>query len=122
MWSSCLFRLFWAVTVSQTCLVLMALAVLRRPGQVFGRKFCIQTYDVFLMTGLKCSFITLYQGNVLWRSLVAALVNTGHRAEAVLVVLPHYEFLFPMCLQCVFLSRKTLCGSHTVGEGVSPPP
>lgn len=105
MWSSCLFRLFLAVTVPQTCLVSLTLAVLRRSGQAFYRKFCIGIYLFY--SWLDCGYGFWGSRSQRWSALsslynkgtlITVGVNVGHLAEAVLVRLPHHEVTLFRCV------------------------
>lgn len=119
-WSSCLFRLFLAWTVSQTFLVSMMLTVLKRMGQILCRMSLFGIH-LALFSGLdrlwvlrkqvseaKCFLIILSQRNLLSRPLTMyrfTLVAGWGRGK----------LLFPM----PFLSSSwggRLYGAHTSGD------
>lgn len=117
MGSSCLFSLFWALTVAQTLLVSMTLTVWRRTGQVFyrlpGTGICLvflSWLDLALkkqITEVKCFLFTIYQEDRLLRKLLTYILNFGHLAEVVFVKFSHRLIFFP-CPSCVCY----LGGSH----------
>ena len=111
MGSSCLFSLFWALTVAQTLLVSMTLTVWRRTGQVFyrlpGTGICLVVLswlDLALKkqtTEVKCFLFTIYQEDRFLRKLLTYILNFGHLAEVVFVKFSHSEVNFFPCPSCV---------------------
>ena len=116
--SSCLFSLFWALTVAQTLLVFMTLTVWRRTGQVFyrlpGTGICLVVLswlDLALKkqtTEVKCFLFTIYQEDKLLRKLLTYILNFGHLAEVVCVKFSQSEVnFFPTSILCVLFRRKS---------------
>ncbi len=118
MGSSCLFSLFWALTVAQILLVSMTLTAWRRAAQVLyrlpGAGICLVVLswlDLALQkqtTDVKCFLFTIYQEDRLLRELLPYILNFGHLAEVMFVRFSHSEVNFFPCPSCV----SYVGGSH----------